>query len=75
MAKNNNEDMICSFCGKNQLSVKKMIVSSRGGCYICDECVQVCSEIMMEEAKVKKQQESLGAINLLPPKEIKAKLD
>lgn len=74
MAKNNNEDMICSFCGKSQLSVKKMIVSSRGGCYICDECVQVCSEIMQEEAKVKKQ-ETLGTINLLPPKEIKAKLD
>ena len=75
MAKNNNDDMICSFCGKSQLSVKKMIVSSRGGCYICDECVQVCSEIMQEEAKQVKKEESLGKINLLPPQEIKAKLD
>ena len=68
-----NDDMICSFCGKSQLAVKKMIVSSRGGCYICDECIAVCNEIVKEEITSKK--EKLGKINLLPPSEIKAKLD
>lgn len=72
MAKNNDE-MVCSFCGKNQMAVKKMIVSAKGGSYICDECIAVCSEIMQEETKVKN--ERLGKINLLPPSEIKAKLD
>ena len=68
-----NEEMVCSFCGKSQMAVKKMIVSSKGGCYICDECIAVCSEIMQEEIKTKA--EKLGKINLLPPSEIKAKLD
>lgn len=69
-----NDEMICSFCGKGQMSVKKMIVSSKGGCYICDECIAVCSEIMQEEVRVKAS-EKLNKINLPNPSDIKAKLD
>lgn len=40
--------LYCSFCGKGQNQVKRLIVGS-GGVYICDECIELCSEIMEEE--------------------------
>ena len=42
------EKIRCSFCGKNQDQVRKMIAGSNG-VYICDECIEVCSEIIEEE--------------------------
>ena len=63
--------MNCSFCGKNQNEVKK-IVSGPGVC-ICDECIKVCSEIILEERK--KEQASFGIKKIPSPKEIKEFLD
>ena len=49
MAGRNIEDKIrCSFCGKSQEQVRKMIAGPNGA-FICDECVEVCTEIIEEE--------------------------
>ena len=48
MAKNSTPDHPkCSFCGKNQENVKKLIAAP--GVYICNECVELCNEILEEE--------------------------
>ena len=64
-----NDNLFCSFCGKNQKEVKKLIAGP--AVYICDECIQLCSEIIEEEAD--KDESELA--HLLIPKEIKGKLD
>ena len=49
MAGKNSDDRIkCSFCGKPQGQVRKLI-SGPSGVYICDECIEICSDIIMEE--------------------------
>lgn len=50
MAKKNDETLKCSFCGKSQKEVKKLIAGN--GVYICDECVSLCNEILEEERLV-----------------------
>ncbi len=60
----------CSFCNKSQDQVRKLIAGP--GVYICDECVDICTEII--EVDNAKDRDS-GEINLLKPKEIKAFLD
>lgn len=47
MAKKNGENLKCSFCGKSQKEVKKLIAGN--GVYICDECISLCNEILEEE--------------------------
>lgn len=47
MVKKNDETLRCSFCGKSQKEVKKLIAGN--GVYICDECVSLCNEIIEEE--------------------------
>ena len=42
-----NENLFCSFCGKSQKEVKKLIAGP--AVYICDECIQLCGEIIEEE--------------------------
>ena len=42
------ERKVCSFCGKDQSKVRKM-VAGPGGVFICDECVELCSDIMFGE--------------------------
>ena len=42
-----NEQLLCSFCGKSQRQVKKLIAGP--GVYICDECIDLCNEIIEEE--------------------------
>jgi ATP-dependent Clp protease ATP-binding subunit ClpX len=42
-----NEQLLCSFCGKSQRQVKKLIAGP--GVYICDECIELCNEIIDEE--------------------------
>lgn len=65
----------CSFCGKSQNQVKKLIAGSNN-VYICDECVDLCAEILEEEAlDYEGGKEGIGDINLLKPKEIKTFLD
>ncbi len=42
-----SDNLFCSFCGKNQKEVKKLIAGP--AVYICDECIQLCGEIIEEE--------------------------
>lgn len=68
----------CSFCGRNQDQVRKMIAGAAGSnVFICDECIELCSEILEEEL-AKDEAEAipgLSDIRLLKPKEIKSFLD
>lgn len=69
------EKIRCSFCGKNQDQVRKMIAGSNG-VYICDECIELCSEILEEElGNEEEERPDFSGINLLKPKEIKEFLD
>ncbi|MGD8252702.1 MAG: ATP-dependent Clp protease ATP-binding subunit ClpX [Desulfobacterales bacterium] len=64
-----NDNLFCSFCGKSQKEVNKLIAGP--AVYICDECIQLCSEIIEEETE--KSDEALE--NLMVPTEIKSMLD
>ncbi len=68
------EKIRCSFCGKTQDQVRKLIAGT-GNVFICDECIDLCSEILEEELEGQDQEQDLDGINLLKPKEIKAFLD
>lgn len=61
----------CSFCGKNQSEVKKLIAGP--GVYICNECIELCNEILKEDVRNKKKEFVLE--ELPSPKKIKAFLD
>ncbi len=67
------EKVRCSFCNKTQDQVKKMIAGP-GGVYICDECVDICADIIEEEYEDDPETEEME-INLLKPVEIKSFLD
>ena len=60
----------CSFCGKNQEEVKKLIAGPT--VYICDECIELCNEIMVEEWAQEKTEDFQ---HLLKPKDIFKHLD
>ena len=64
-----NENLFCSFCGKSQKEVKKLIAGP--AVYICDECIQLCGEIIEEE----NEKTTTGLDQPLTPKEIKSRLD
>ena len=64
-ASDGNEQLLCSFCGKSQRQVKKLIAGP--GVYICDECVDLCNEIIDEELTAPA---SLDLDNLPRPKDI-----
>ena len=64
-----NDNLFCSFCGKNQKEVTKLIAGP--AVYICDECIQLCSEIIDEESE-----KATGEVErILTPKEITTMLD
>ena len=67
------EKVRCSFCNKTQDQVKKMIAGP-SGVYICDECVDICADIIEEEYEDDPETEEME-INLLKPVEIKSFLD
>ncbi len=73
MAGKNSDVIRCSFCNKRQEQVKKLIAGP-AGVYICDECVEICSDIIEEEYEEDPVEEELD-INLLKPVEIKEFLD
>ena len=73
MTGNSDDKVRCSFCNKTQGQVKKLIAGP-AGVYICDECIDICSEIMEEEYEDEPAQEGVD-INLLKPVEIKEFLD
>ena len=50
MESSDNQKLTCSFCGKNQEDVKKLIAGP--SVYICDECVDLCNDIIEEEIKI-----------------------
>ncbi|QCT75105.1 ATP-dependent Clp protease ATP-binding subunit ClpX [Macrococcoides canis] len=67
---NEDENLKCSFCGKDQDQVKKLVAGS--GVYICNECIELCSEIVAEELKTVEHEE----ITEIPkPHEMMALLD
>ena len=78
MTGRNDERLRCSFCGKTQDQVRKLIAGPNGA-YICDECVDVCAEIIDEELENDEfdgnQEEPAEQINLIKPEEMKAFLD
>jgi ATP-dependent Clp protease ATP-binding subunit ClpX len=66
-----SDDLMCSFCGKSQDEVKKLIAGP--SVYICDECIQLCNEIIAEEYT--QESEDDASSQLLKPAEIKETLD
>lgn len=75
MAGRMEERIRCSFCGKSDGQVRKLIAGPNGA-YICDECVDICAEIIEEELE---EEETTAVeeeeINLLKPEEMKSFLD
>lgn len=65
------ESLNCSFCGSSQKEVKKLIAGPK--VYICNQCVDLCTEILFEEEKGQKK--SANNFKLLTPEQIKNKLD
>jgi len=77
MAGRNDDKIRCSFCGKTQSQVRKLIAGPNGA-FICDECVDICSEIIEEELdnRMDPEVEEEGfSVNLLKPEELKSFLD
>ena len=78
MSEDNEEVLHCSFCGKSQKEVKKLVAGR--GVYICNECIDVCHSIMEEEAELVPENKPSSAdeplMNSLPtPSKIKEFLD
>ena len=71
MARN---EIRCSFCGKTESQVMKLL-KGPNGVYICDACVELCSEIIEEEMQEENNHTSEEDIHLLKPEEIKSFLD
>ncbi|BAK80798.1 ATP-dependent Clp protease ATP-binding subunit ClpX [Candidatus Arthromitus sp. SFB-rat-Yit] len=65
-----NKQLKCSFCGKNQEQVKRLIAGP--GVYICDECINLCSEIITDDCV---DDQKVGLSKVPKPKEIKDYLD
>lgn len=63
--------LCCSFCGKPQEAVKKLIANPDGNSFICNECIDICKDIIQEEKVAKLD----SKIELLAPEEIKKRLD
>ena len=74
MAKHGDDrsgNLVCSFCGKSQDEVRKLIAGPT--VYICDECIDLCNDIIAEECD---QEETLSSTSAVPkPSEIKKVLD
>lgn len=74
-SKMNGNEVRCSFCNKTQSQVRKLIAGP-AGVYICDECIDICADILEEELEDDAVQETTQAeINLLKPMQIKSFLD
>ena len=76
MVGKNDDQVRCSFCNKTQNQVRKLIAGPNGA-YICDECIDVCAEIIEEEFEYDdgRHWNPFADINLLKPDEIKEFLD
>ena len=69
--KRDDTTLTCSFCGKSQKEVKKLVAGPN--VYICEECIGLCNDIIAEEVEV--AEEESGHPTILRPSEIKATLD
>ena len=69
--RDDNANLSCSFCGKSQKEVKKLIAGPT--VYICDECIELCNDIIAEEYGQDETRSPTSRV--LKPKEIKAALD
>lgn len=76
VGRNDDHTIRCSFCNKTQNQVRKLIAGPNGA-YICDQCVDVCAEIIEEELYGDQAEDwgALSDINLQKPEEIKSFLD
>jgi len=72
MAEEKEKSLFCSFCGKNQHEVKKLIAGP--SVFICDECVDLCNDIIKEESKELNEQLEKTKSNLLSPQELSKSL-
>ena len=68
--KNNNKEIECNFCGKKADAVKKMVAGP--GVHICNECISLCSEIVVEDTF---EEAAFEMKDLPKPSEIKSNLD
>src|ERR1044071_1845372 len=66
-----NQTLCCSFCGKSQKEVKKLIAGPT--VYICDECIGLCNDIIAEE--IEKDEQPYGGTTIPKPSQIKTILD
>lgn len=71
MSKGENNALKCSFCGKGQKEVKKLIAGP--GVYICDECIDLCNDIIVEEKD--REVQVKGTFKVPKPADIKGFLD
>ena len=72
MAENKDKSLFCSFCGKNQQEVKKLIAGP--SVFICDECVDLCNDIIIEETKDIRPAPNKKETKLLTPENLYLKL-
>ncbi len=73
MAKDNKISLFCSFCGKNQHEVKKLIAGP--SVFVCNECIDLCNDIIKEESKeLNEELEKIESDHLLSPKELSTSL-
>ncbi len=70
---NNGPDCVCSFCGKDQEEVGKLIAGP--DVFICDECIELCNEIVHDKDGIEAEQAAEAERVSLKPKEINAHLD
>lgn len=70
---NNSSQIVCSFCGKRGDQVKRMLAGRNG--YICDECIELCNEVLREEFGQEDRQAAEAKTELPKPREIKTVLD
>ena len=66
------KELFCSFCGKPK-ELANRLIAGPNGVYICDECIEICKEVLNEE-KVKRG-DPVEVVKLMKPAEIKARLD
>ena len=73
MARNNNNDVHCTFCGKSQDEVHRLIAGP--GVYICNECVELCHEIIEEDNDKNKEEHPIDMAKVPKPQEIFERLN
>ena len=72
-SKDKKSDMNCSFCGKSQFDVQKLIAGPE--VYICNECINLCGDILLEEHSDSQKISANDLVKLLTPKQIRCILD